>query len=177
MSEMRIHLLTQLVQSCSNAYEENKKFAGVLDDKAQKTGALAGIFLAGVFAFIRAESLKNMNRYELGLLTACTILLLACSCFCLTVIWARDVARGITPAIQERIAKDLLQLDPSELTNELWEAHHWQQISLWKPTLEDQKRVNESKARYLKLGQLSLAVAMAGLTLMILFLIGIECRR
>jgi hypothetical protein len=60
--DFRRSVLQALVQTGSDNYKENARIAGVLDDKAQKTGAIAGAFLAAGLAFVKAENFGPSSR-------------------------------------------------------------------------------------------------------------------
>jgi len=54
-------MLSQALTAASDVYKENARIAALLDDKAQKTATIAGIFLAAAFAFLRRESVQGLK--------------------------------------------------------------------------------------------------------------------
>lgn len=44
-------------QLAAETYKDNVRVAALLDDKAQKTGGLAGLFMAAAFGFLKPDSI------------------------------------------------------------------------------------------------------------------------
>src|SRR5437879_1327964 len=98
VSQFRFGVLQALVEVAGENYKENSRITNVLDDKAQKTGALAGAFLAAGFAFIKSENFgpnSPLNRLAglagLLLLAFCIALLLLSTILALRTMWVRAV--------------------------------------------------------------------------------------
>ena len=49
--EQRLAMLSQAMTASTEMYKENSRILSLLDDKAQKTAGLAGVFFAAAFAF------------------------------------------------------------------------------------------------------------------------------
>ena len=61
-AEQRLARLTQALTAATDQYKENARILTILEDKAQKTAGIAGIFLAAAFAFLRRESVADLKN-------------------------------------------------------------------------------------------------------------------
>lgn len=164
--EFRLAIVQALVEVASENYKENSRIAGVLDDKAQKTGALAGVFLAGSFAFIKTENFGQtapLNRlaglWGLLFLAVCIGLLLVTTILSLRTMWIRAVPAPMSLAIMEKMSLDLLEASDEDLDNATQENFFRDQSRVWSVALQKQHAANANKAKYLRASQLTLAVA------------------
>ena len=56
--------LKDTIKAAADTYKENGRVAALLDDKAQKAGGLAGVFLAAAFGFVKpAEGKALITSY------------------------------------------------------------------------------------------------------------------
>src|SRR5258708_9310754 len=92
--EFRLEILNSLVEAGSEEYKENVRINSLLEDKAQKTAGLAGIFLAAALAFIRVHTLSvwPFNRLLILLpLPLAIVLRSGCTRFCTPLRYLRPI--------------------------------------------------------------------------------------
>jgi hypothetical protein len=175
--DFRRSLLQALIQTGADNYKENARIAGVLDDKAQKTGAIAGAFLAAGLAYVKSENFGSsspLNRLVgspgLVLLSLSIGLFLLATVFSLVVMWTRTIPVPMSFADVEEMTFDLLRLTDNELTTERQEDYFRDESHIWKGTLQRQVRVNTDKARSLRAAQISLALSIIVIALLLLIM-------
>jgi len=175
--DFRRSVLQALVQTGSDNYKENARIAGVLDDKAQRTGAIAGAFLAAGLAFIKPENFGPSSPLTqvaglpgVVLLASCIGLLFVSTIFSLIVMWVRPVPVPVSFSVLEEVTGDLLGFADNDLTSERQENYFRDQGYIWKGTLQRQVQVNVDKARSLRAAQISLALSISMVALLLLFI-------
>jgi hypothetical protein len=165
--------LRAVVEAGAEGFKENIRINSLLEDKAQKTAGLAGIFLAAALAFIKVENLMNwpFNRYRVLIpLVISIVLLVCCIGFCLAVMWVRSMPGYPSLAALEKFRFDLSQLEDTELAD--YEEGYWHdRAALWGSVLGKQFILIASKAARLRKAQVCLATAMSSVGLLLLFLI------
>jgi hypothetical protein len=172
--QFRKEALQCLLQTGSDNYKENARIAGVIEDKAQKAGAVAGIFLAAGLAFVKPGiSLTELGgRVGATLLSASIALLLACIALCLAVMWARPGRSPLLLSDVQKMVSDIFAFSAAEFTSEIQEGFSENQAHLWAQTLNEQVVKNRRKALLLRRAQVTLALAMllVGIFLFLLLL-------
>lgn len=166
VSQFRSSILQGVFSVAGENYKENSRITNVLDDKAQKTGAFAGAFLAAGFAFIKSENFgptSPLNKLAglpgLLLLALCIGLLLLSTILALRTMWVRAVPAPMSLAVIRSMAEDLLNLADCEMDSSIQENYFRDQSTVWESALEQQKTVNADKAKYLRAAQLALTGA------------------
>jgi hypothetical protein len=144
-------LLQQAVDACKHEHQELSEQWDALDAKAQGTMTVAGIFVAGILAFINALS-SAAAIWEKRLLTTAAILLGACVVAALRAIAVREVTAAPVGKQLLNVVNDLLEkgepLTPSRLNN--FARDH---MRMWEVANADMRRVNTSKAKPLAVAQ------------------------
>jgi len=169
----RLEILKSLLHAGSEGYKENVRINSLLEDKAQKTAGLAGIFLAASLAFIKIDTLSvwPFNRLRILIPLALAIILLVCCIgFCLAVLWLRATPNAPGYESLNQLKSDLWPLSPLELQNH--EERYWQdRVTLWQGAVNQQSSLIKSKAKRLFQGQVTLAAAMAAVAILLLALL------
>ena len=80
----KLDILDDLLKTAEREFDATVKHFASIEDKAQKTSGLAGLFLAAAFGFMKPESLTAL-RDQYGI-SALALLFLALALFVLTVI-------------------------------------------------------------------------------------------
>lgn len=141
-----------------------------LESKAQGAVAIAGIFIAGAFAFIR-EIDTNTYLIEKILLVAVILFLITSVAFSVYALKIRAIAAPPFGANVERLVNDLLNIeDQSEIAERLPNYIN-DQISEWKKVNGEVEIAIESKAERLWRAQRALLYAI--LTIAVLTLVAI----
>lgn len=171
--DFRLEILKSLVECGSERYKENIRVNSLLEDKAQKTAGLAGVFLAAALAFIKVDTLSvwPFNRLRILIpLAAAVALLVCCIGFCLAVMWVRAIAGPPTFQALDQLKTDLWTINTGL---EPYEEGYWgERAALWQNVVDDQSALINSKAKRLLIGQLTLASAMLAVALLLFSLIG-----
>ena len=144
--EKRRSLREAVLGSYRDEYKELGDAWRGLETKAQGTVAIAGIFLAGAFAYIREISAQTSLGQKL--LLVCAIVCLVTS-VCLSVL-ALEVRRVAAPLVAGRVdqlVKDLLAVaDDNEFLDRLPDFYS-DQAAAWREVNQQSHEANQSKAR------------------------------
>jgi hypothetical protein len=171
----RIECLKTVIQNGFDNYKENARITSLLDDKAQKTGAMAGVFLAATFGFLSPEKLHSLALavdLEYLLLILFTVaVFIGCVASCLSVMWARNVALPVSLEAVNGMTQDILRLRDDSLTPEIQEAFFQEQIAIWRPVLDSQMKGNKLKAGRLVLAQRLLGCGMFLIAILLIIMI------
>lgn len=155
--------LENVLAVASDAYKENARITAVLDDKAQKAAQTAGIFLGAGFALMKPGG-DNVSKYvgELGLAMMAVAVALLMSTVILTLIanWIRRIPVPLNPARVYEMTMLLVGLPDNELTTPRHIGHLNDIAGLWLEILAKQHKANRLKARFVRIAQLFLALAM-----------------
>jgi hypothetical protein len=157
----------------SDAYKNNVRIAAQLDDKAQKTSTLAGLFLAAAFGFLKPSSVgelfTGMGVYAIVIFIAAMAVFVFCLAACLSVMWIRGMPAPIAPVLVNAMNDDLLVLPDEDVTDRVQANHYREQVLLWMPIINGQITLNRDKARRLLLSQVLLGGGM--LSVAVLFVL------
>jgi hypothetical protein len=165
-------LLKTSLQQASDTYKDNVQASRQLDDKAQKIGAFAGVFVAAAFGYLKPTEMASLMNAagqgsEIVLLLALT-LFLACVASCLAVMWARRLPPPLAPLVIQSMVNDVKRIPPATITSESQQEYFQTQLTMWMPILGQQMAINRSKGRRLVLAQILLGMGMICVTALIL---------
>jgi hypothetical protein len=171
MQDTEQQLLSQLPRLALETYhDEYRDLSDTwrnLDTKAQGLGALAGIFVAAVFAWSRQlpEGLTSLER----LVLAASVVLLILSI--VAAVLALLVRRVPAPPLGEETAdmiRDILQEEkPSELLERVTRFYN-DQIRVWHATNCNVQSVCLDKAFHISVGQVTILLAAVAVSLLAL---------
>ena len=142
---------------CIEQYREACEDWSILEAKAQGVAAIAGVFVAAIFAFL--GHIEGSGKYLVQCsVSLCTVLLLVSIAFCLRVLWLQDYKPPPSGESVLSRAKDVAALNPEERRTQM--PHVIETLcSDWKPSLIEMERVVESKAKDVRWAQRCLAAA------------------
>jgi hypothetical protein len=170
-----VDVIKDTVRLAEDRYADARQASASLDDKAQKTVTLAGLFLAAAFGFVKpdaAGSFLNILGIYSGIMTVITIVVfLASLAVCLSVMWVRSVPQALAIPILDELNGDLTCLPPNELTEQVQENYYKDLLALWGPIIERQIAVNAVKARRLRIAQALLGCGMLSVAALLFSLI------
>ncbi|HTD22056.1 MAG TPA: hypothetical protein VK738_05350 [Terriglobales bacterium] len=171
--QFQLEMLKSLVEVGVDSYKENVRINSLLEDKAQKTAGLAGVFLAAALAFMKVDTLSvwPFNRLRILIpLSLAIVLLVCCVGFCLAVMWVRRLPGLPLFSSLNKLKTDLWTIESTAL--EAYEQGYWgDRAMLWQQVVTAQSPVITSKARWLLIAQIALASAMFVVAILLLFLI------
>ena len=157
----KIDILDDLLKTAERDFDAAVKHAAAIDDKAQKTSGLAGLFLAAAFGFVKPESLATLREQyglvALGLLYLALSLFVVTVVLCLRAMWLKDVpTSGVSLESQEMSAEFLLQLEDADLDEEMMVAYRSNKIEIWRSTIAERFTANVAKTRLVHWAQRAL---------------------
>ncbi len=87
----RLEVLQESVKWAETLYDAANKLSARLEDKAQQSATMAGLFLAAAFGFLKPDNgaLVGSHRLVATLLTFTVVIFLLCLAACLSVTWLR----------------------------------------------------------------------------------------
>jgi hypothetical protein len=163
--DQRLKMLDQVVSHYVESYKENARIIGAMDEKAQRTGAFGGIFIASVLAFFaRArgyEVLGTVGYSGLTILSIAVVFFLVSAMAGILVMWVRFIEGMVSPSTLGRITEDLLDatLEPGSMQVSL-ENWYRTQSTTWAGIIASQAKAMMRKSRWLMRAQ---RLMMAGL--------------
>ena len=164
-TELRESLQKAVLESYRDEYKELSETWRNLESKAQGAVTIAGIFIAGAFAYIRevGPQAHRSDRVFLG----ASILSLMISV--LLSIWALRVRTVAAPPIGEyvdNLVRDLLQVDNDAKLKERVMGFVTDQTDSWRRATRGAKESNKSKANYLLASHVFLVIAILTVALL-----------
>lgn len=169
-----LEILSDLLKTAERNFEATVKHATTVDDKAQKTSALASGFLAVAYGFVKPESLQELQKdfgvVALILLYTILVLFLTSVGLCLRAMWLRKVpVGGISLTAHERAARAVLDVT-HDVPDEVMAAYREVQIEVWKAAINERHDANIEKTRLVHHAQrlLALGIVAAALTVALL---------
>ena len=168
----QLDILKGALQYVLDTYKDNVQSARQLDDKAQKTGAFAGIFVAASFGYLKPNDIGSLMNAagqgsEIVLFLALT-LFLSCVASCLAVMWARRMPAPLLPDVIQTINDDVLKMQPGEVSGAFQQAYIKMQLTIWMPIIEMQTAINRSKGHRVLMAQILLGAGMICVTALVL---------
>jgi hypothetical protein len=171
----RLDLLKDTIATASENYKDNVRAFGVLDDKAQKTGAIAGLFLAALFAYIKPDTvgtlLTNIGSGATSNLTGVILLLMICCLFSLLTMWAGTYVAPLNLEHMTEMSSDLLHFSEAELGESVLEVHYGEKIAVWEKCIAEQKGIAARKLVMVFLAQVVLLLAILWTAFMLINLL------
>jgi hypothetical protein len=166
-------MLSQASTSASDVYKENSRILALLDDKAQKTAGVAGVFLAAAFAFLRRESVEDLKALAgpsgLILLGASIAFFMACIICSGFVMWTRRLQLPPDPA-KILDACNYLLTDSNGPSDEARENHVRDQINSWNRANQVQYEAISDKSKKLLVTQVLLTLAIMAIAILLCLL-------
>lgn len=155
----RLDLLKSSLDGCKDYYRDLSTQWSGLDTKAQGAGTVAGIFLAGIFAFVRDVSVESpcLERLAISLAVAFLVASIVCAIWAVVVREADEVSsHQFSEAVEE-----LYTLEDGASDERIRDFYR-DQIGVWEEAIIDVKRVVDRKGLLLKVAQGLLLVAVIG---------------
>jgi uncharacterized membrane protein len=173
MSELRIKLIGDLLQSYSAKYSDAALTFSNLDGKAQNTITIGGIFLAGSLSFFTGDSLPKLiaqgSRPALVMLGLVVLLLIMSVACCLYAMWIRDILTSDVSVTSDEVK--LILDEPSANLPERYERYLLAQVKQLSRISSDLEQINRKKASGVRAGQMLLSVAILSAAILLFYLI------
>ena len=156
----RLDILDDLLKIAEREFDATVKQFASIEEKAQKTSGLAGLFLAAAFGFMKPESLSALqDQYgisALGLLFLALLLFVVTVVLCLRAMWLQHVPTvGVSLETQAMSAELLLQIG-EDLDEEMMIAYKSNQLDIWRATIAEHASANAAKTPLVQWAQRTL---------------------
>ncbi len=169
----KLDLLRDTLAVAPENYKDNVRIISGLDDKAQKMGTIAGIFLGVFLALVKPDQLSNLlgliGQTGIWVVTSVTILLMVCIGLCLWCMWTEKIPPPLSLGHMTVISKHIHQ--GHDLDEDSQQAYAKERIAIWQSCIEAQGRVAAAKQKRVLWAQILLAAAMILVACMLLYLI------
>jgi hypothetical protein len=166
----KLDLLKDALACAPENYKDNVRIITGLDDKAQKMGTIAGVFLGVLLALVKPDQLSTLvgliGQTGIWVVTFVILLLIVCVGLSLWCMWTKVIP---PPLSMKHLTYISDNIDPSQLPAE--EDYCNERIAVWRKCIEAQSNVATSKQKRVLWAQVTLAVAMAVIAGMLLYLI------
>jgi hypothetical protein len=160
----KLDILAATVERAAQLDDVSSRVSGKLEEKAQQTGGMAGLFLAAAFGFLKPDDLTKFlvaNGRPFGYLLISTIVVfLACLAACLSVTWLKKTPTPLGLATISSLNDDLLRLSDDEVSEDVEKNYFSDQLRLWESIISSRRELNRQKARRLLCAQSLLASGM-----------------
>jgi hypothetical protein len=170
----QLEIFSDLLVTAEREFDAVVKYGSLVDDKAQKTSGLAGIFLAAAFGFTKPESLialqTQYGNISLVLLYAALILFVGSVGLCLRGMWLGKVpVNGISVTAHEDVAGLIFGLT-DDIDDPLMIVYKESQLGIWKSAINELFQANLEKTHLIHYAQRVLAagILVAALNLALL---------
>lgn len=165
----KLDLLKDSLAVAPENYKDNVRIITGLDDKAQKMGTIAGVFLGVLLATVKPDQLSNLvvlvGQAGIWVVTLVTLLLIVCLGFCLWCMWTKVIPPPLSLGHLSFIIKN------TEAINLAEEDYCHERIAIWRECIDAQGIVASAKQKRVFLAQVALALAMFLIACMLLYLI------
>lgn len=171
--EIRSSMLADVLASYEAEYEQLLDRWKSLETKAQGTVAIAGIFLGGIFTFIR-DLRADSPAIERWLLIGVALLLTTGILASVLALRVREVEYPVRASDLDELARDMIGLSIAEI-EERTPRIYGERFGAWSGVTESVRTTVEEKARRLRLAQNCLLAAtflMLGLSVLLVINLG-----
>lgn len=164
-------LLEATLVSYREEYRELSEIWRHLDDKAQGTVAIAGIFLAAVFAFVQSMTSLRQSIGTGTLLVGAVLLLVTSIVFAVLSLRVRKVSVAPLGEEFEKLILDILGIEDEQERTARVPNLLRDQIRLWRAVNDDVHKENMNKASLVLKAQLFLFFAIFAVALLVVLVI------
>jgi hypothetical protein len=170
---VRLDIFKDAIAVASENYKDNVRIFASLDDKAQKMGGIAGLFLGVLLALVKPDQMGTLltaiGTTGVWVLTSVILLLITCVIFSLWCMWTGRISAPLSLGHMKMIVDNLAE--ESELDEKAQETYCKERIAIWKTCIEDQTKVAIRKHWRLLAAQIVLLIAILLVAGMLLYLI------
>ena len=129
----RLKILSDLLRTAQRDFDAEVKTASSIEDKAQKTGAVVGVFVAAGFGFLRPETSSKLKEFygilPIVLLLVGIVLFCLALGMCLFTVWHRKYpVVGFTLQAHMRAALQVLPLPDEALDDVIMATYRRHQL-------------------------------------------------
>lgn len=164
VSKQKDALRKTILEAYLNEYKDISDIWKNLETKAQGNVAIAGIFIAGVFAYIEKIS-PNLRSHEKFLIAASIICLVISICSSIFALAVRETTTAPLGAGTDHYGTALLALNDQDFLVRIPEFFP-DMLSAWKRYRSAAKEANRSKASSLRVGQFFLIGAVSAVAIL-----------
>jgi hypothetical protein len=169
----KLDLLRDTLAIAPENYKDNVRIIAGLDDKAQKMGAIAGVFLGVLLAIVKPDQLSSLvgiiGQKGIWVVTMVTFLLIACVGISLWCIWTQKIPPPLSLGHMKQITRDIHK--GKDLDADAQELYYSERIAIWNDCIHGQVKVIKKKKSRVNWAQSILAGAMLLIAVMLLLLV------
>lgn len=171
---VRLELWKDALAIAAENYKENARILAAFDDKAQKMGTIAGLFLGALFALIRPDTIASLRKAiglnAISILTAATLLFITCIVLCLIEMWVFKLPLPLSLRDVTSLIGNLLRLPETSLNEDVQERYCNEKIHVWTWCIDAQNSVALRKWKLVFAAQLALGLAIVILGFLLLLI-------
>jgi hypothetical protein len=168
----KLNIAAAAVERSDQLDEISSRMGVKMDEKAQQTGAVAGLFLAAAFGFLKTDDLTkflDVNGHIAAYLLIGTItLFMMCLAACLSVAWRTKTPAPLSLQTLSSLNDPLLNLDDAALSEEVQKNYFLDQLRVWEVIIASRNEVNRKKGVRLLVAQTLLATGMFSIAVLLI---------
>jgi hypothetical protein len=169
---VKLELLKDGLTIAAENYKDNGRMLALFDDKAQKLGTIAGLFLSVPFALIKPDTISTL-RNSIGLsgmfvLAGVIVLFVSCVVLCLVSMRVGRIPAPLSLTDAMSFTRELVQLPENSLTDEIQQRYCHEKLRIWADCIHGQDTVASRKWNVLFAAQLVLGIAIGTIGLLLL---------
>lgn len=149
----------QVLGACEAEHSQLTGISQILDSKAQATAAIAGVFIAAVFAFVQDISGRIPSLYIAFLAPSLGLLLLSIF-FAVLGMWLQRTIGRPTAEFVRQLILDLWKTDGPDAIGARAGGFYGDQVQEWLPALQRLRIIVRRKSRFVAASQLFLLLAL-----------------
>lgn len=176
----KLDIAAAAVERADQLDEISSRMGVKLDEKAQQTGAVAGLFLAAAFGFLKPDDLTkflSFNGHIVGYWLIGTItIFLMCLAACLSVAWRTKTPAPLSLQSLSSLNDPLLRSD-EVLSEDVQKNYFLDQLRIWEDIIASRNDINRKKGRRLLVAQYLLATGMFSIAVLLILSIFNTIRR
>lgn len=153
-------MLASVVEACQFEYKDLQDSWRLLETKGQALTSVSGVFIAGAFAFARDLAAGAASGTKFFLILAVGMLLLT-TVYGVATLFVRAVKSPMGADGASKLVDDLLRISTPEDLPVRYCNFLRDQTRAWESALASFRSANHTKARFLIAGQITLLVASA----------------
>jgi hypothetical protein len=170
-----LDLLKDTLATALENYKDNARVLSAFDDKAQKMGAIAGLFLAVPFAFAKPADMRTLSTtvgtFGMRTLLVAIASFMACIVLCLAAMWVGTIDAPLDLETSRRLVEDLVPLLPGRPEDQRIENHFRDKLNIWQECITSQRKIIDRKSLYTILAQVVLSFGILSIAALLFHLI------
>ncbi len=182
IADWTVEELEKVLKAYEAEYKSQNNRLVNLDQKAQYTATIAGVFIAATLAFLNAKDfgilLQWITPYAVCFFETSIGLLMLSVMFCIKAMAVREYLAPLSPKSFNTLVGDMAKIKESnqnsDITASIFVKYLESLILAWEKPVQDVNNLNDGKAYDVYIGQLLLCTALALISIFIVMVINIS---